>query len=106
MLVDYPVHQLEADEGDGKEDSRVLVDITGGNAEHLVDVLWGDHRLWHESGGGGWGRGARAVVVKAFGEARHRRPVGVVVLGDGVFSATSFAVPRRVVHLKMDSLKI
>ena len=38
VVVDDPVHQLEAAEGDGEEDPAVLVDVGGGDAEHGVDV--------------------------------------------------------------------
>ena len=39
MLVNNPVHQLEACEGDGKKDTAVLVNVRGSHAEHLVQVL-------------------------------------------------------------------
>jgi hypothetical protein len=49
VVVDDPVHELEAAEGDGEEDAAVLVDVRGGDAEHGVDVAWreeGDGRRW------------------------------------------------------------
>ena len=104
MLVDYPVHQLEADEGDGKYNSRVLVNITGRDAEHLVNILGSHHGLGYQSRGGGWGRGAWRVIVEPLLGATPGWPVRVV--GDGVLATAALAVPRRIVHLKVDSLEI
>ena len=39
VLVDDPVHELEARKGDGKNDAAVLVNVRGRHAEHLVQVL-------------------------------------------------------------------
>ena len=36
---------LKTNEGNWKDDSRVFVDITGSDPEHLVDVLRRHHRL-------------------------------------------------------------
>ncbi len=36
VLVDDPVHQLEAGEGDGEDDAGVLVDVRRSHSEHLV----------------------------------------------------------------------
>ena len=38
MVVDNPVHEVEAGEGHGEHDPRVLVHVGGGHAEHAVDV--------------------------------------------------------------------
>lgn len=106
MLVDDPVHELETDEGDGEDDPRVLVDITGGDAKHLVNILWSDYRLGHQSGGGGGRRRTRRVVIEPLGEAAEgRRAVRVVVLGDGVLPAPALAVPRGVVHLGFTGIR-
>ena len=67
MLVNDPVHQLEAREGDGEKDATVLVNVRGRHAEHLVQVL-------HVAVGvGGW----RARV----GVHRDPRSGGVLVAG-------------------------
>ena len=50
MLVDDPVHELEADEGDGEDDPGVLVNVGGRDAEHPVDVLGRDHTGDHGDG--------------------------------------------------------
>lgn len=39
MHVDDPVHEIEADETNGKDHSRVLVDIAGRDAEQSVQIL-------------------------------------------------------------------
>ena len=39
VLVDDPVHELEARKGDWKNDAAVLVNVRGRHAEHLVQVL-------------------------------------------------------------------
>ena len=63
VLVDDPVHELEARKGDGEYYAAVLVNVRGRHAEHLVQILhvalrvgrwrsrWGRHgRTWR------WGR--------------------------------------------------
>lgn len=46
VQVDDPVHQIEADEADREHNAGVLVNITGGHAVQLVDVLpWMDQML-------------------------------------------------------------
>jgi len=57
MVIDDPVHQLETAECDGEEDAAVLVDVRGGDAEHGVDVPWG------EEGDGGWGGGRYGHLI-------------------------------------------
>ena len=39
MLVNDPIHELEACKGDGEKDTAVLVNVRGCHAEHLVQVL-------------------------------------------------------------------
>lgn len=41
MQVDYPVHKIEAHEAHREHDPGVLVDVGGGDAVQLVDVLVG-----------------------------------------------------------------
>lgn len=38
--VDDPVHQIEAYETDRKHDPRILVDVAGRDAQHLVRIAW------------------------------------------------------------------
>lgn len=52
MQVDDPVHEVEADEADGKYDSRILVDVAGRDSVQLVDVLTRVDEVL-----GCWGRG-------------------------------------------------
>ena len=33
VQVDDPVHEVEADEGDGEDDAAILVDVAGSHAE-------------------------------------------------------------------------
>ena len=49
MLVNDPIHELEACKGDGEKDTAVLVNVRGCHAEHLVQVLHIALRI------GGWG---------------------------------------------------
>lgn len=39
MQIDDPIHQIEANEADGKYDARVFVDIRGRNTQQFVDIL-------------------------------------------------------------------
>ncbi len=70
MLVDDPVHELEASEGDREDDTAVLVDVRGRHPEHLVEVLHVALRVrWRRSRRGRrWTRHGR----------RHRRGLRVV----------------------------
>ena len=80
VLVNDPVHQLEAGEGHGEDDPAVLVNVRGRHAEHLVQLLHVAVGVCGRSrGSGGWrglsrrGRGRRRPVVH--GRHRRRRPV-------------------------------
>lgn len=39
VQVDDPVHEVEADEADGKHDTGILVDVAGCDSVQLVDIL-------------------------------------------------------------------
>ena len=51
MLVNDPIHELEACKGDGEKDTAVLVNVRGCHAEHLVQVLHVTLRIWWRWGG-------------------------------------------------------
>ena len=53
MLVDDPVHQLEARETQWEEYSAVLVNVRGRHAKHLVQLLHGAVGV-HRRGGDHW----------------------------------------------------
>ena len=56
VLVDDPVHELEARKGDWKNDAAVLVNVRGRHAEHLVQVLHIALRIWGWGSWRGWKR--------------------------------------------------
>ena len=39
IQIDYPIHQVEANERDGEEDSRIFVDVRRRDPAHLLQVL-------------------------------------------------------------------
>lgn len=39
VKVDNPIHQVKGDEGDGKEDPGILVNVRWSDAQHLMQVL-------------------------------------------------------------------
>jgi len=53
-----PVHEVKANETHREHDPRVLVDVTGRDAVHLVDVLVGVHDMLR-------GNGCDVVVISA-----------------------------------------
>jgi len=40
VLVYYPIHQLEADESYGEDNSAIFVNVTGSYPKHFIDILW------------------------------------------------------------------
>jgi hypothetical protein len=77
VQVDDPVHQVEADEADGEENAAVLVNVGGGDAAHLLQVLLaveqgrpptpaaGPRLMQHQLIVGGTGRGGPAPRQQA-----------------------------------------
>jgi len=103
VLVDDPIHELEANEGDREDNSTVLINVTGSNPEHFIDILWSHNRNWlHQFWRGGTGCGGRrCFFIKPSRKASNW--VSVIVLGDGVLPAAPLAVSTGVMHLKMYS---
>lgn len=42
--VDDPIHQIEADETDRKDDATVLVDVRRTDAQHAIRIFWAERR--------------------------------------------------------------
>ncbi len=64
VVVDDPVHELEAAEGDWEEDAAVLVDVGCCDAEHGVDVAR------REEGDGGRRQGGYGRLLHPFAAVR------------------------------------
>ena len=129
VLVNDPVHELEARECHWEYDTAVLVNVRRSHAEHLVQVLhvtfwvgwWGRGwrrgrhlRRWHwrELGRGTEGRRAHVMrmhrgrgllVVSANGP----HPVFSTcraISANGVFARATLAMHFGIVHFKVNSL--
>ena len=105
--IDYPVHEVEAGEGDGEEDPGVLVNVRRGDAHHLLKVLlalYGLHRR-RRRGLDHWGWRRRRVhlrrmvtsdeaAVRMIRLGRGRRGTGVRRRGPKVVVVPVPAVTR------------
>ena len=132
MLVNNPVHELEADERHRKDDAAVFVNVRSSHAEHLVQVLHVTLRIWWRWSRrrgqrlrGRWRRHRRKLWRVSKGWRTHVMRVhwgwGLLVISataahtilstcraisaNGVFARTTLAMHFRVMHLKMNRLE-
>lgn len=102
VLVNYPIHKLEANKSYGKDNPTIFVNVTGSYPEHFIDILWSHHwnglhhfRCW----GARSRRGRRGFLVESSRKASHR--VSIIVLGDGILSTAPLTVPAWIMHLQI-----
>lgn len=124
VLIDDPVHELEAGEGHWENDPTVLVNVRSRHAEHLVQVLHVALRIgrrrrrgrgrsgverrrrrdWWE-GRQEWRDGQRGrLLVSVSSHARVFSRSSVAVATYGVLARATLAMHFRVVHFKVDRL--
>ena len=92
MLINNPIHQLEASESDGENDPRVFINVRRRHAEHLVELLHVALRIGRRRGWRWHGRPWRR-------RRRHRRRMtsvfGVVDVAPSVVVVRGGGVVRR-----------